>query len=220
MGVTANSVWPDTRINSASEQECATTMSIERAERLKRELTDKWVVVAESVPELKRFAKFTGKVKTVNMNGRALVEFDGPADIGWYDIDPSFLTVVDGPRPKAKPEAHAEKPVAKAAPKAAAVPASGSSPLDKIRAAGASAPKPAGGSPLDKIRAAGASAASAAAPGGSPLDKIRAAGSGKAEPSGEPTSPTEAPKAAASPTPSMGGSPLDRIRAMGAPKKE
>ena len=77
-----------------------TVSTIERAERLKKELTDKWVVVAANAPELKRFANLTGKVKTVNMSCRALVEFDGPVDIGWYDIDTSYLTVVDAPRPK------------------------------------------------------------------------------------------------------------------------
>ena len=79
-------------------------MSIEQAEHLKRELTDKWVVVSSGVPELKRFAELPGKVKTVNMNCRALVEFDGPEDIGWYDIDPAFLTVVDAPQPKKSAE--------------------------------------------------------------------------------------------------------------------
>ena len=72
-------------------------MSIQRAEQLKRELTDKFVVVADGVPELRRFAGLTGRVKTVNMSSRALVQFDGPADIGWYDIDPSYLVVVDAP---------------------------------------------------------------------------------------------------------------------------
>ena len=92
-------------------------MSIERAEQLKKELTDKWVVVASGIPELRRFQDLTGKVKTVNMNCRALVEFDGPEDIGWYDIDPGCLTVVDGPKAKEKPAAPAkEKPAA--APKA------------------------------------------------------------------------------------------------------
>jgi hypothetical protein len=71
-------------------------MSIELAEKLKQKLTDQWVVVDPNVPELKRFAEWTGKVKTVNMSCRALVEFDGPVDIGWYDIDPAYLTVVDG----------------------------------------------------------------------------------------------------------------------------
>src|SRR5262245_19220105 len=57
------------------------SMSIDLAEKLKEKLTDKFVVVDDKVPELKRFANWTGKVKTVNMNCRALVEFDGPVDI-------------------------------------------------------------------------------------------------------------------------------------------
>ena len=75
-------------------------MSIETAEKFKRDLTDKFVVVADNVSELRRFVGLTGKVKTVNMSCRALVEFDGPVDIGWYDIDPSYLKVVDAPLPK------------------------------------------------------------------------------------------------------------------------
>ena len=114
---------------------------IDRAERLKKELTDKWVVVSSTAPELKRFSSLTGKVRTVNMNCRALVEFDNGIDISWYDIDPGFLTVVDGPRPK-KTESHGQaKTAAKAAPAAnpttATAPAAAGSPLDKIRAAGA-----------------------------------------------------------------------------------
>ena len=208
--------------------------TIEKAERLKKELTDKWVTVAANAPELKRFANLTGKVKTVNMNCRALVEFDGSVDIGWYDIDTSFLTVVDGPKPK-KAEAHGDaKPAAKAPPTVAkpAAPAGGGSPLDKIRAASASASASAaapaaGGSPLDKIRAAGskpAAAAPAAAPaaGGSPLDKIRAASKPAAAPEATAApAPAEAPKPAAPKAPAAtGGSPLDRIRAAGAAKKE
>lgn len=205
--------------------------TIEKAERLKKELTDKWVVVANA-PELKRFANLTGKVKTVNMNCRALVEFDGPVDIGWYDIDTTYLTVVDAPKPK-KAEAHGEaKPTAKAAtaPAAAKPAAAGGSPLDKIRAASAkpaeaAAPAPAaGGSPLDKIRAAGAKPAAAApAAGGSPLDKIRAAAAKPAveTPVAAPVEETAKPAVAApKPVVPMTGSPLDRIRAAGAAKKE
>ena len=204
--------------------------TIEKAERLKKELTDKWVVVAANAPELKRFANLTGKVKTVNMTCRALVEFDGPVDIGWYDIDTSYLTVVDAPQPK-KAAAHAEaKPAAKAAPDAKAPPAAGGgSPLDRIRAASA---KPAAaptvsGSPLDKIRAAGAKPAAAPATGGSsPLDKIRAAAKPTeavpvAEATAAPVAPEEVSKPAAQkPAAPASGSPMDRIRAMGAAKKE
>lgn len=208
--------------------------TIEKAERLKKELTDKWVVVAANAPELKRFANLTGKVKTVNMSCRALVEFDGPVDIGWYDIDTSYLTVVDAPQPK-KAAAHAEaKPVATAAPAAKAAPANGGgSPLDKIRGASAkpattTAAAPAtGGSPLDKIRAAGSKPAAPATGGGSPLDKIRAAAkpTAAAAPAPEaavaPIAPEEAPKPGVpKPAAPMSGSPMDRIRAMGAAKKE
>ncbi len=202
--------------------------TIEKAERLKKELTDKWVVVAANAPELKRFANLTGKVKTVNMSCRALVEFDGPVDIGWYDIDTSYLKMVDAPQPK-KAAVHAEKPAAKAAP-APAPATGGGSPLDKIRAASAkpaAAAPTAGGSPLDKIRAAGAKPAAATpAAGGSPLDKIRAAAK-PAAPAAEapapevPTAPAEKPAPAAlKALAPMTGSPLDRIRAMGAAKKE
>ena len=229
----------------ATTQESETVSTIEKAERLKKELTDKWVTVAANAPELKRFANLTGKVKTVNMNCRALVEFDGSVDIGWYDIDTSFLTVVDGPQPKKAP-AHAEKPAAKAPPAVAkpGTPAAGGSPLDKIRAAGSSpaAAPAAGGSPLDKIRAAGATPAAAPAASGSPLDKIRAAGAPAAAPATggspldkiraaakpaaapveEPAAPVAEAPAAATPKPAapMTGSPLDRIRAMGAVKKD
>ena len=197
-------------------------MSIERAEQLKRELTDKWVVVAEKTPELRRFAALTGKVKTVNMNCRALVQFDGPEDISWYDIDPEFLTVVDGPRAKAvveeKAAPKAEKTVAPAS--TANTGTTSGSPLDKIRAASKPAAPASGGSPLDKIRAAAKPATPSA--GGSPLDKIRA--SSKPAPvaaeDSAPESVAEAPKPApaepATPKPAATGSPLDQIRARGA----
>ena len=74
----------------------------EQAELLKKQYTDKYVVVKPGVAELRRFDGLTGVVKTVNMSCRALVLFDGPADIAWYDIDPAFLTVVDAPAPKKK----------------------------------------------------------------------------------------------------------------------
>ena len=86
-------------------------MLIERAEQLKRELTDQWVVVKNDVPELRRFEGLTGKVKTVNMNCRVLVQFDNPVDISWYDIDPDYLTVVDEPLPKKEPEKTEKKAV-------------------------------------------------------------------------------------------------------------
>ena len=99
-------------------------MVFDHIEKLKSEYTDKYVVVDDSLPELKRFTGQTGMVRTVNMNGRALVEFDAFANIGWYDIEIDFLTIVDAPLPKEEKKA--------AAPKAkAAAP----SKLDKAREA-------------------------------------------------------------------------------------
>jgi hypothetical protein len=102
-------------------------MVFEQIEALKREYTDKYVVVDSSRPELARFDGQVGMIKTVNMNGRALVEFqDYIANIGWYDIDLDFLKVV--PKPEAVTPAKVEKPAAKKAEpaaKAAAKPASG-----------------------------------------------------------------------------------------------
>ena len=120
-------------------------MSIELAEQLKQELTDKYVVISNMVPELKRFVNLTGQVKTVNMSGRALVQFNGPEDIGLYDIAPEYLTVVDAPQPKKKPAAKSpeKKSAAKAAP---AKPAAGGkklSPLELARQQGAAGAAPA-----------------------------------------------------------------------------
>ena len=105
-------------------------------ERLKAEWTDKFVVIDSPAPELARFAATTGIVKTVNMNGRCLVEFDQFNNIGWYDIDPAYLKVVPKPLPKpaaeSKPKpakaAAAKEAPAKAAPKAAPKPATGGKP--------------------------------------------------------------------------------------------
>lgn len=216
-------------------------MSIELAEKLKQKFTDKFVVVDVSVPELQRFAAWTGKVKTVNMNGRALVEFDGPVDIGWYDIDPAYLTVVDGPKPK---PVKAEKAAPKAAAAPAAAPAAGGkSPLDQIKAqqaakAGGAAPAAGGAklSPMEMIRAQQAAKAGGAAPapaaipaaaaGGaklSPMEMIRQQqaakqAGGTAAPAAEPVAkvpepaPAPAPaKPAAVPTTGPDGKPLSKL---------
>src|SRR5438132_1963363 len=92
-------------------------MVFEQIESLKREYTDKYVVVDESRPELARFRGQVGLVKTINMNGRALVEFqDYIANIGWFDIELDFLTVV--PKPEAAVVAKETKPAVKKAPAA------------------------------------------------------------------------------------------------------
>ena len=84
-------------------------------ERLKSEWTDRYVVVESTAPELARFTHATGQVKTVNKNGRCLVEFDQYNNTGGYDIDPSCLKVV--PKPLPKPAEAKEKPAKPAAAK-------------------------------------------------------------------------------------------------------
>lgn len=141
-------------------------------ERLKSEWTDRFVVISRPAPELARFAQATGVVRTVNMNGRCLVEFDQHNNIGWYDIDPAFLRVVPGPQPKPVAKAApakastGEKPVAKAPAKPVAPRPSATSP-----AAPKAAAKPAGGRPstadilaLARGKKAAADAAAAQAP--------------------------------------------------------
>ena len=71
----------------------------EHIEKLKRDYTDKFVLVDDRCAELARFKGQTGRVKTVNMNGRALVEFDHFENIGWFDIDVDYLKVIDRPAP-------------------------------------------------------------------------------------------------------------------------
>src|ERR1700754_1125835 len=116
-------------------------MSFETVERLKRDYTDKWVTVDTATPELRRFVGLSGQIKTVNMNGRALVQFDNPVDISWYDIDLSYLKVINAPPPK-KAAGHGEAAEKKAAPAAAAKPA----------AAPAAKPAAGGKSPIEIMR--------------------------------------------------------------------
>ena len=118
-------------------------------ERLKAEWTDKYVVIDSPAPELSRFAKTTGTVRAVNMNGRCLVEFDQFNNIAWYDIDPSHLKIVTEPLPKPeKPTKTKSAPTAKSSsPKAdssqkksasdilAAAKGGGSKPTEKLSAA-------------------------------------------------------------------------------------
>src|SRR5580765_4651309 len=151
-------------------------MPFEQVETLKKRYTDKWVEVDAAVPELRRFKGLTGQVKTVNMSGRALVQFEHPVDISWYDIDPSYLKVVDQPVKKEAPGKHAaegeKKPAAaeaKASPaaKPTAAKAGGMSPLEKARAQGAAG--------SGKGAAPAAAQAAAPATGGKPLSKLEQA---------------------------------------------
>ncbi len=109
-------------------------MVFEHIEKLKQEYTDKYVIVDETRPELRRFAGVTGVVKTVNMSGRALVQFDLYDNIGWYDIDVDFLKIVEKRVEKEKPKA-AAKPAAKAKPAAEQKSAKPMSPADILAAA-------------------------------------------------------------------------------------
>ena len=107
----------------------------EQIERLKAEWTDKYVVVDARAPELARFARATGQVKTVNMNGRCLVEFDQYNNTAWYDIDPAALKVV--PKPQPKPAEPKEKAKPAAAKPAATKPAAAKPAPAKLAAGGA-----------------------------------------------------------------------------------
>jgi hypothetical protein len=119
------------------------------------------VVIDSAAPELARFANATGVVRTVNMNGRCLVEFDQFNNVGWYDIDPSALKIVSQPRPKPV-EKEAAKPAAAAKAPAAAKPAKP-----------ATSAKPAGGRPstADILAAARGKAAPAAGKPAAPAGK-------------------------------------------------
>ena len=179
----------------------------EAIERLKAEWTDKYVVIDSPAAELARFAGVTGTVRTVNMNGRCLVEFDQFNNVAWYDIDPSYLKVVPKPQPKPAGEkpAKAAKPAAKK-PAAKAAAAKGSKPSTadilaaargKKAAAAPAAAKPAGGRPStadilamarSKKAAAGAEPAAAEPVAAEPVAD---------EPAAEPEVVAEAPPAAA-----------------------
>ena len=137
-------------------------MVFDQIEELKRDYTDKYVVVDDSRPELKRFSSLTGVVKTVNMNGRALVEFDGFENIGWYDIELDFLKVVDKPQPPPEPEKKAA-PAKKAAAK--------SKPVEKSAEKPASKQPAGGGMSVDDILAAARGADGGGAAGGAPAAK-------------------------------------------------
>ncbi len=65
-------------------------MSPEQRERLNVQFAGQRVVVDARRPELARLANMPGRVIAINCNGRALVQFEGPAT-GWHNIDPEFL---------------------------------------------------------------------------------------------------------------------------------
>ncbi len=73
-------------------------MSTAKIDELKRQFTDKYVMVDPSRPELARWADVRGQVKTINHNGAALVQFEG-SDRGWHDIDLGWLRLTEPPQP-------------------------------------------------------------------------------------------------------------------------
>ncbi len=152
-------------------------MVFEQIERLKSEYTDKYVVVDDSRPELNRFKGFTGTVRTVNMSGRALVEFDGhDNDIGWYDIDIDFLKVIDEPLPKEEPvkKAPAKKPEAQKAADKPAKKAGGAMSVEEMLAA-ARANKPTGGAKAESAPAAKSAATAKVDPSKMSVEEMLAA---------------------------------------------
>ncbi len=179
-------------------------MVFENIEHLKQQYTDKYVVVDETRPELRRFQGQTGVVKTVNMSGRALVEFGTHQNIGWYDIELDFLKVLDKPLPE--PEPVKKAPSKAASPAAAKKPAGGKGmSVEEMLAAARGEKSSAKSSPTPKAESKAASAAPAkpaakAKPQQMSVEEMLAAA--RAEKSGGSTADTEekqAPAAAAPP---------------------
>lgn len=71
-------------------------MLLERVEKLRETYEGKRVKVASDRADLARFAGQEGCVRTINCNGRALVQFDGD-DRSWYDVALDDLKVVEKP---------------------------------------------------------------------------------------------------------------------------
>ena len=201
------------------------------SEQLKRDYTDKYVKVDANRPELARFRNVVGQVKTVNMSGRALVEFlDYHLNIGWYDIDLSYLTVVDKPTEesraaaKAAHEKPAAAPAAKAAKAAAAKPAGAKLSVAEMMAAargGGGGAKPATpGAPKAKpaeTAAAKPKAAAAARPAGGKISvaemlaAARKAGGTAAPAPAAQEAAAEEPAAAAIPQPAAKAAPAGKV---------
>ena len=197
-------------------------------EKIKQDYTDKYVMVDPQRPELARFADVVGQVKTVNMSGRALVEFqDYHLNTGWYDIELEFLKVVDKPLPKVKeekkpaPKAEAKKPAEAKAATPAAKPASAGKPstadiLAKLKGGAGATPA----APAAKKEAAPKSAAAPAAGGKvdrakmSVADMIAAAKVGAAAaPAAKAEAPAAAVPEAEAPAPAKAAAPVPAPKA-------
>lgn len=147
-------------------------MVFEEIERLQREYTDKYVVVDATRPELARFADYTGIVKTVNYNGRALVEFlDFNSNIAWFDIGLDYIKIVPKPDPNVK---KAEKAAAKTN-----TPAESKAPTKEEKAFKPAGAKASTADILAAARAKGGSAPAAAKPDAKPAPAKAAAPAAK-----------------------------------------
>jgi len=73
----------------------------DEVERLRERYTGQYVEVASQRPELARFQGQTGRIRTVNLNGLALVQFEG-ANQAWFDLPIDDLRVVENPQAKAE----------------------------------------------------------------------------------------------------------------------
>jgi hypothetical protein len=73
-------------------------MHFDELEKLRQQYTDQYVLVDPASPKLARFAGIPGQVKSVNMSGLALVQFEG-ADQGWHDIGLEYLKITEKPAP-------------------------------------------------------------------------------------------------------------------------
>jgi hypothetical protein len=182
-------------------------MVFEHIEELKRVYTDKYVVVDASRPDLRRFEGFTGTVKTVNMSGKALVQFDAYDNIGWFDIDVDYLTIIDKPLPKA--ETKEKEPKKAPAEKQAPAQAAGKQPAAKMSVqemlAAARGKQPAATKTADAASGTGQSAAAppAAKPAAamSAAEILAAARAGKPPTKPAPAKPAPTKPVAAKATP-------------------
>jgi hypothetical protein len=171
-------------------------------EQLKLEYTDKYVKVDAARPELARFRDVYGVVKTVNMSGRALVEFlDYHLNIGWFDIDLSFLTVVPKPTDEELAAAKAAKDKAagkKESPDGKAAPTTGAKQTADAKKPAVAGTK-AGGNPKMSV----AEMLAAARGGG---------GGGAAAKPAAPKAKADAPAKPAAPKAAAPGAAMDRSK--------
>lgn len=184
-------------------------MLMEQVESAKQKYTDQYVAIATRRPELMRFAGLVGQVKTVNMSGRALVEWLGYHDnIGWYDIELRDLAIVEKPaEPEPTKPAAPAKPASEAKPISAAKPQAGMSPLELLRQQAAK---------KETVEAAPAEKPTAKL---SPIELLRQQAAAKKAASDEAPQAEGTKGNEAAPTPKAKLSPLEILKQQAAAKK-